>query len=294
MNKFKKKYVAVIVIVLVIVLLFIGLAVWLNTGNLTQAKIMLLGKVPYPLAMVNGYPVMANGFAQRYNLVLSYSQNQAAGTGDLGQTIFNAVIGEEKLKQVAGAKNVYVTKKQLDSEYEARAGATEVQGQASVQAYLQSRGLSETSFKSLVLEPMLLKLNLQTWFYGQRQLNSEAYEVADSLKNKIDSGQSMGVLAKNYSQDPQGQLTDGDMGFMAVTDLLPEMQEAVDSLSVSQVKIIPSRLGLHLVKLEEKDNNGANEANRVHLREIFIKGSNFDSWLETETQNLVVRSFIKI
>jgi parvulin-like peptidyl-prolyl isomerase len=105
-------------------------------------------------------------------------------------------------------------------------------------------------------------------------------------------GADFAELAKTSSQELASQSLAGDMGFVKISELLPELSEAVDSMTIGQVKLMASRYGLHLVKLVAKNNNGPQGASQVHLNQIFIKTNDFQQWLNNETKNLNVKILI--
>jgi len=70
--------------------------------------------------------------------------------------------------------------------------------------------------------------------------------------------------------------------------LLLELREPVELLKDGEVKILPSRLGLHIIKQE------AQAGSEKHLRQIFLQTENFDSWLSGQTQNFNVKKLVNI
>ena len=96
----------------------------------------------------------------------------------------------------------------------------------------------------------------------------------------------MSVLAKQFSQEDTGKIVGGDMGFIDPTELLLEMREPIYSMNAGEVKIIPSRAGININKLEEK------QSNKFHLRQIFLLPENFQAWLEAQTKNFKIYKLI--
>ena len=87
----------------------------------------------------------------------------------------------------------------------------------------------------------------------------------------------MAQLAASPSQDSFQQATGGDLGFVDITQLLPELRQVVGGMKVGDVKVIPSRYGINIMKLEGKNGN------QLHLRQIFLQGGNFQMWYNNET-----------
>jgi|GEM_PF-2068258 len=285
-KKIKKFYMWLAGICGTVLIVFLSLAIWLVNGGLTKAKTSVLTIVPFPIVLVNGSPIMAKDFLFRYDLRKQYSQEVVTPKGVLADLVY-----EKKLEQLAARHNVFVSKNQLQNEFNYRL----VREDPSLAwQSLRESGLNEVGFKSTILKPSLLLTNFQTWFYSRQDLNSQAYTKALSIKDSAEQGIDFGNLAKNNTQDEWGALVEGDMGFIEISSLLSEIQEGVDSMQVSEVKIIPSRFGLHVVKLEAKDNSGPDGAARLHLKQIFVFNATFTSWAQEEIKNIVARQLIKI
>ena len=98
----------------------------------------------------------------------------------------------------------------------------------------------------------------------------------------------MSDLAGQYTQDQMGKATGGDVGFVQVTELSPELRENIQKIQLNQVKIIPGVKGLYIIK------NEAQIGNKIHLRIIFLNTSNFDNWLSLQIKKFKVVSLLKI
>jgi hypothetical protein len=134
----------------------------------------------------------------------------------------------------------------------------------------------------------LLQNNLQVWFVKQKNLNAEAYAQIDRVEQRLSNGEDFGQLARQISQDSSSRDTAGDLGFVDPTQLVTEMREPVFAMTPGETKVIPSRYGLSLIKLQEKNGN------LYHLYQIFIASSDFDTWLNNQTQAIKTINFIKI
>lgn len=272
-----------------LVLLIAG-GFWLYTGTLTAAKTALFKALPYPLALVNGRSVSMGEFLFRFDVAKKMSgadviaQNQAAAK----RQIYGQLVNEEETRQVAAAHNVSVSQKEIDDEYAAQALQADPGGKQSFEQLIAGYGLSTAQFKSKIIEPRLLASDLQVWFNGQKELNKDAYAKAEAILKRLQNGENMVILAVGLTEDDTERGTGGDLGFVDPSALLQELREPVASMKVGDVKIIPSRFGLHIIKVEEQN------ANKVHLREIFIKTSDYNQWFQNQIKNFSVRQLVKI
>jgi len=279
----KKAFYAGLWVVAALIILSGLAAAWLYTGKISAFKTSLFKKFPLPLALVDWHPLFMGNFIDRQNLA-----TKLPGEATNPQNIFNQLIYESETSQLASGLNMSPNQKQIDQEYESVAKLVDLKGQKNFEALLQSYNLSENFYKSQILKPRLELRNLQIWFNSQRNLNAQAYATADSLQSQIKNGGDMGQLAEQYTQDPTGKSTQGDLGFVQDTDLLPELREPVDNMRAGDVNIVISRLGLNLIKLESKDGN------RMHLRLIFLNTGDFGQWLKSRAQDFFVIKLLRV
>jgi len=268
-------------LLVIIIVVVIALGAWLYIGSLTPTKIKAFSYLPFPAASVNGRFIPIDQFVLRYNI----SKNLGLLPNE--QQILDQLINEKKIAVLAGNKGAGVSNKQVDSDYGQRSKQANLEGKKDFNQLLKGYGISAQQYKSEVIAPALELVNLQTWFYSQSDLNQTAYNQADNLVQKIQKDDNMSLLASQYSQQDSDRSTGGDLGYINPTELLPEVQESVDSMKTGDIKIVPSRYGIQILKLEDK------EGNTVHLREIFLKGSDFQTWYNNETKNYSVHQFLK-
>ncbi len=261
------------------VIVAVAMLVWLYTGSLSTAKVKIFQKVPLPMALVNGQPLLMSAFLTRYN-VAQLSSNGSVNP-QLKISIYNQLIKEAVVAQTASQKDISVNRAQIDFEYSA------LQSQSNFQPSLQNFGFDPNSFKNDVIKPNLLLQHLQIWFNSQPNLNPNAYALANDLITQINGGQDMAVLAGKYAQNLTDKGSEGDMGFVQITDISPELRESVSELKPGETKIIPGLKGLYLIILEEQTGNS------LHLREIFLPTANFNDWLESQIKNFNIINFLK-
>ncbi len=255
----------------VVVLLLIVFAMWLYGGKLTPLKTKVFTKLPIPIASVNGDALYLNDFAVRLRVYQQLYSNKSTNV-DLEtakKEIFSQMVLDSEIKQLANQNGLSVDSKELEAF---------VAKQNDLDSQLQVYGMTKNQYLQLVVRPQLLRVKLQIWFNSQEKLNAKQFAQAQSLVDQIKSGQDMSTLAMQFTQEPVGKIVGGDLGFVDPVDLVYEMREPVYALSVGEVSIIPGRVGLNIIKLEEK------QSNKFHLRQILLSPENFESWLETQTK----------
>jgi len=104
---------------------------------------------------------------------------------------------------------------------------------------------------------------------------ADAYEEAKTVYNRLKSGEDFGDLAEAYSKDYQTAQKGGDIGFIKLENLFPQIAEAIAKLDTGQfTEPIQTQNGFHIVKLEEvrtvEDTVTGTVDTFYHIRHIMI------------------------
>ncbi|MFA5990806.1 MAG: peptidylprolyl isomerase [Candidatus Doudnabacteria bacterium] len=282
MKRLKNRTIKILgLFVILLVALTVVFAMWLYSGSLNDTKIKIFTALPLPIASVNGRALYMPNYALRWQTYEQLQEKKLSSLTPLEakKTIFNQMVLDEETAQISSEHGVTINQNELEAEYLSQATENGQGTQNSLMQFLDTYNLSKNAYKQYAIKPQLLAVKLQTWFNSQADLNPNQYILAKTLIEQIKSGQNMTTLAKQYSQEDTSKIIGGDLGFIDPTKLLWEMREPVYAMNIGDVTIIPSRAGIHIIKLEEK------QANEYHLREIFLLPENFDVWLETQTKN---------
>jgi peptidyl-prolyl cis-trans isomerase SurA len=112
---------------------------------------------------------------------------------------------------------------------------------------LQERQKQDVKFKHILVSHGGEKTN--------DSLNAVALKKINNIKSEIDKGKSFEVAAKEYSDDKTSGGNGGDLGFW--TAMMPEgfydLENVLYTQPIGKVSnVVKSRLGYHLIKVEEK------------------------------------------
>jgi peptidyl-prolyl cis-trans isomerase SurA len=113
---------------------------------------------------------------------------------------------------------------------------------------------------------------------SKAQNDKEAQTKIQDILARLKSGEDFGMLAQNYSEDPNSASTGGDMGFVKESDLdkaNPELRKMVFSLPNNGVSpIIHTGEGYRILKVISKEPAGQRELNdprvQQNIRETLI------------------------
>ena len=146
----------------------------------------------------------------------------------------------------------------------------------------------ERLFQNYVLNPQVYDSLLKIKYNSNFAANNDAYNKAENVLAKLDSGQKFEDLAKTYSDDKVSGQLGGDLGFVNAGQLLPELEKAVMSAKVGEIKkeIVISRLGYHIIyPVETAQQNGQKV---WHVKHVLIQTQGYDSWLTTQLSKFAV------
>jgi peptidyl-prolyl cis-trans isomerase SurA len=134
------------------------------------------------------------------------------------------------------------------------------------------------------------KVHLAGIFLGQKDPSNQRetrslHEKAQTIFNRLKTGEDFGELAKEMSQGP-GAKEGGDLGFFKTTELDPRLQEAIKELpedSISEPIITPS--GIQIIKLLERQKGRTKPLEEVKnaIYEILYQeevNKRYSSWIK--------------
>lgn len=272
------------VILLLLAILFTFL-VWLYTGETNSTKEKVLSKVPLPVALVNTKPIYSNDLYKRLKVAEGIMTATGQTNPDLRKQILSNLIDNRKIALLAGERNIQIDRSEIDDAYKALYQELPGQGEADLAKELeQTYGLSVDTLKSDILQPSLVREHLSIWFNSQESLNKDQYAKARDLLNQLDTGSSFDEVANKYNQDVGSKDFAGDQGFVDEGSMLPEFRSEISMMSQGQQKLIPSRYGLHIIRLNgiEDNENGKSYS----IQQIFLIPSDFNAWLDTQLENI--------
>ncbi|HEX3099576.1 MAG TPA: peptidylprolyl isomerase [Patescibacteria group bacterium] len=285
----KKHKMTIAGVIVLIILIIAGGLTWLYTGKVAGAKEKVFKVLPLPAAIVDMKFVSAKEALARIELAKQLMEAQGAGDAtDSGQT-YDQLIEAKKLSAVAARHHITVSSDEINEEYNNIVKQYADGDEGKFKDELDSTyHMSPDKFKAEVIKQELEQSNLAIWFSKQEDLNKDAYATAKDLQGKLDSGQSFDDVAKAYTQDEATKDFAGDSGLIAFDGLLPEFRTELKDAKVGDVKLVPSRYGLHIIKVLEENNDGANGAKQIHLQQIFVKQGAFTDWAQQQADGLRV------
>ena len=291
-KKIKKVWLIIAVLSSVLLLtITIIVSLWFLLPPNSGYKLFVMERFPIPLVRVNGSTIYTKQFYERVNSAKAFYK----GTKKLEpieDLIYSKLVYEEKVKQLANTYKIKVTGLEVESEFSRIKSSYKIESNISFENYLKSSGLTEDGFKKQVVFPGLLKQHLLIWFNSNENLNQKGFEKANAVKKLLSEGSSFEEVSKTFNEDLLANKLDGTLGFIELNNLLPELKQGLENLPNGELKILPSRMGIHVVKVVSREKNSPSGSDRIELQGIFIKLEDFELWFNNSTKNFAVHMFI--
>lgn len=278
----------VIVASAVFVLALIGIIAWLYTGTITSAKEKIFRAIPLPIALIETHHITSKELYERLDLARKVLESAGQDTANLEDQLLDQLIKTEKISVIAAKQGIKASDSEVEKSYAAILKRFPNSSEEEFQKTLTATyGLDIATFKDEVVRQSVLQENLKLWFARQENLNSEQYNKARDLVRQLDEGASFEEVARKYSQDTASKPFAGDSGFIKYSDMLPEFQEAVKDLSIGDTKIVASRAGIHVLRVQAIEGEASAQDDRTYnLLQIYIEPGDFESWLNTRAQEV--------
>lgn len=120
-------------------------------------------------------------------------------------------------------------------------------------------------------------LALSLWYMNQESLHPNQSTAAKAKLEELNDADKEGF-----------DLYSVDTGFIKSNELTPELELQIKRMNPGESKIIPSRFGLHAIRLVEKREDAVNKQTLVRLYNSLVTIDGFDSWLQRELESVKV------
>lgn len=281
----RKHKITIVTVIVVVLIAFAGGIAWMYTGKLTDSKEKIFRKLPLPVALVNSKHITSKQLFERVDLAKKILASSGQPTDDIEIQLLDQLIETKKIDVIAAQHNVRTTDQDVENSYKAILKKFPNNNESEFKKTLfDNYGMDLNTFKQEVVKQTVLQENLKLWFNQQESLNNDQYTKARDLVSQLDSGTPFDEVAKKYSQDIASKDFAGDSGFVKYSDMLPEFQSAVKDLSIGNIKIVASRFGIHVLRVNAIEGDSNNQDERTYnLQQIFIEPADFIGWVKTQS-----------
>lgn len=294
-----------VVIFLIAYLAFVGILIYgFGADNKLTRKTAAI--FPYPIANWGKSFITENKLKNQLASARMFYENQ--DFSDMGMRVdFDTEDGKKRLK----IKEKNILNKLIENqliENEAKKRGLKIKSEDISQAvsrkmqeygseeYLRDNmarlyGWTIADFQENIVKPDMYKEKLFKNIQENDQSRVDAKKKIDSALAELADKRDFADVAKKYSEGESAK-SDGELGWFSENEMLPEITQTVFGLKKGeQSGIIESSLGYHIIFAEDKKTE--NETDKVKLKQIFVRTSNFPDWLDEHIKSFNVRIFSK-
>lgn len=276
------------VVIALIIIVLAGFLTWLYTGQVNSAKRSIFAKLPLPVAVVSGRVITSHEYFSRLELARKLLSDAKLPTSNLDKTYLDQLVMLKKTEVLAAKNDLKVSNEEVEDSYQAMLDEFPNRSEEALSQELRTRyNIDIATLKNEVLRQTLLEDKLQIWFHGQESLNTQAYKEARDLLAQIDDGANFEDIAKKYTDDEASKDFAGDQGFVPESKLFPEFREAIEDLAIDDPKLVVSREGLHIIRINAiEEQSDSSKEKSYSLQQIYIKGGDFEKWLNDQATTI--------
>jgi len=233
-----------------------------------------------PAALVNRQVVTlreAENISQMYRSALEH-QSAAVGADNKNE-ILTALVDQEIISDLLAKRGIEISQSEIDEYYKYVKSRFSSAPDSQISEIF---GVSESDFIKAIVAPDLRRQKLRASVHAQNTSVKE-YERAKKIQSLLDEGMDFAEAAKSYSEDSANKYIGGHLGFLSSDQINPWLESAAKSLAPSTTsEVIVSPDGYHILR---HDND--------QLQHIFIRGPDFDEYLDRQRKNYRIYTFIR-
>ncbi len=285
----------------ILVLLFLASLVFFYTAPRSVPMVRTVTQsFPYPIVWVDGTMITEYALAKNMASVRRFYENQDFSSLGLRvdfstdegkkrlqvreREVLNKMVEDASFQAIAEKRNIRVTEDEVKQDIKTRLDTygtgTEVESNLN-----RLYGWDIKDFAEKVVTPALYQAKLQE-VYQQEADQKMAREKIETAEKELVAGTSFADVARKYSEGNTGT-NGGSLGWFQLTDLAPELQEAVRTAPLGKATaILESSLGYHIILVEET--KVESDTTLYRLSQIFVKKITFSAWLTQEMQSLSI------
>ncbi|NJP07277.1 MAG: peptidylprolyl isomerase [Chloroflexaceae bacterium] len=180
---------------------------------------------------------------------------------DVPQQVFDQMIQEELLLQIAQQEGIGVNPEDVDAEVARRQNplGTAPGDETTPDAEADTELRADIARELLIFET--IARHTTTDMFRSRHILVEDEKTAEELLARIEDGEDFGELAAEYSQDPGSAQNGGEYDWTSRGSFVPEYEAVAfgDDAQLNTPTIIQSDFGFHIVEILEIDEGRAFE-----------------------------------
>ncbi len=287
------------VVILAIILIAVGFYSFNWQSGFTRSIVDTLG---VPVAIFNTTPISHRDYQQDMDTLDFFYQAQAGenpgvlatpSTTYLEKSVLSRMIRERYTAQLAEHYGVTVSQDEVNNEYDQVVAQATSEDEVT-QTLSQLYDWTPDQFKEKVLEPYVLRTKLAEKLATDDTLNADIKAEAQSVLDKIKSGElSFEDAAQQYSDDVTAS-SGGDLGYFSEGQMVTEFEDAVKNMEVGDISdLVQTQYGYHIIKLTEKVDATDDTPVQYRASHILFQTTDLDTYVNEQLADAYIAIFPK-
>ncbi len=205
--------------------------------------------------------------------------------------LLNKLVEDIAIQKLAEERGISIESDAVSREVNRKIGTGGGSEEEISQRLQRLYGWSVADFETKVVQPEMYRDALEKVYSQGIDVSSRAKGKITDASNELKRGTSFEDAARKYSEGTTAQ-SGGELGWIPVSTLAPEITTALRSQKIGQVSdIIESPLGFHIVAIEERRTDQGQEL--LRLKQIFARKVTFSDWLTDQMKRIDVTVLFK-
>lgn len=289
----------VIVAIFVILVVTVGIGIY-KYGWENRFTDQVVGIIPYPAVVFDSNIIKYEDFKTDLDTLDRYYDAQAESNPEIDRpsdafiqkSVLSRMVREKFLDDAAERFDLSVSQDAVDTEFETivlQAGSEEEVAATLDELY----GWDSAEFKKRVLEPYLLRVEIQEYIGKDVSINDEQKQKAEEVLALVKAGeQTFEDLATEYGEDSTAG-NGGDLGYFGKGEMVKEFEDAAVALEVGETSdLVQTQYGFHIIKLLDTVDATDEVSEQYHAAHILIRTITVDDWINDEMKDSKMTIFI--
>jgi parvulin-like peptidyl-prolyl isomerase len=294
----------------ILVVVLIGLATFAYFLPQNALAMRIRETLPYPALVINGtHPILFREVDGNVASIRRFYESQSSDLSKEGlrvdfstpdghkrlmlreKELLNKMIEDKAIEILAKQRNITITQNSVTKSVDQKISTLGNNKESVAQQLARLYGWTIPDFEQKVVLPQMYKDALVRVYAQGLDTSSQAKQKITAAENDLKQGTSFENVAKKYSEGQSAQ-NGGELGFIPVSNLAPEIKQAIQNQKINQVSnVVESSLGFHLVAVEERKQEQGQDT--VRLKQIFAKKLTFSDWLTSQMKQMNIIVFFK-
>ena len=289
----------VIIAIVVILIVTVGIGIY-KYGWEDRFTNQVVGIIPYPAVVFDSNIIKYEDFKTDLDTLDHFYDAQVEADPTLERptdsfiqkSVLSRMVRERFLDDAGERFNLSVSKDAINTEFETivlQAGSQEEVDATLDELY----GWDSTEFKKRVLEPYLLRVEIQEYIDKDSSINDEQKKKAEEILALVKAGdKTFEELAAEYGEDSTAA-NGGNLGYFGAGEMVKEFEDATVALEVDGISgLVQTQYGYHIIKLLDKVKATDEVGEQYSAAHILIRTKTVDDWINDEMKDTKMTIFI--